>query len=341
MLARILERAERLRPERIGAPVPEPPALVGDVVERRRVAIEERRRLAPRLPEVLPVREPERRLVAGRARDAAGRREALVEEEVLPQVRRARIVGEAVGGVGRRGGQRRELEERADLFRREALDGERRTDPDVESELDALRLPARHHVDEELPRALHVQQHAAHEVAAGRRLDHLRPAAHAVHVLRHPGARLDLRAGERLLRLLARSAPFVQPHFEVEEFVHRHGRRERAPGRGERSFRTRRGHERDFGDRLRLRRGDFRDGLLLRPARDDRAFAGGARQTQDQPRDAHPFSPVRRREIITPSDSSCERELLRTTAEIFRGPPPDRSASPGSVVGASVVRDGR
>jgi hypothetical protein len=69
------------------------------------VAIEERRRVTRGLPEVLPVREPERRLVAGRARDVAGRREALVEEEVLPESCRARIVGVAVGRIGRRGGQ--------------------------------------------------------------------------------------------------------------------------------------------------------------------------------------------------------------------------------------------
>ena len=103
-----LERAERLRPEGVGAAVPELPPCVGGERDGGSAPIPRTGALATRET----VGEVFRRVVARRTGHLARGGEALVEEEALAERRRKGGVSDCVRGVGgRRAGERRLLEE--------------------------------------------------------------------------------------------------------------------------------------------------------------------------------------------------------------------------------------
>ena len=104
-LARIFDHLQRLRPQAVGAAVPEEPVIVGGVQQRRRIAGAGRDRLG----QFTPVGEGVCRLMAGGARKFGVGRKTRVEEQELTERGGAFDVGELVGGVGRRRGRRRRV----------------------------------------------------------------------------------------------------------------------------------------------------------------------------------------------------------------------------------------
>jgi hypothetical protein len=101
-LVGVLDRRERLRPERVELAVPADPAAARGVDDSGRVAA----RGAEPLRQRAAIGEEARGLVAGCAGDAL-RRDARVEEEVMAEFRGGLVVGPAVGRICGHGGKRR------------------------------------------------------------------------------------------------------------------------------------------------------------------------------------------------------------------------------------------
>ena len=111
-LARVEQRPDALRPERVVRAVPAEPAVKADVHHGRRVAVHGLEAERPRAA----VGEAAPRLVAGRAEDPAAPRQPRAEEQPLTERDRLGLARPAVGRVARRRLRPRSVREDAGSF---------------------------------------------------------------------------------------------------------------------------------------------------------------------------------------------------------------------------------